>query len=238
MTRRRAAAPSLLVTVEHGGNRVPPAWRHLFAASAAMLDTHRGFDPGALLLGRELAARLDAPLVTATTTRLLVDLNRSLGHRGLFSEFTRTLPPDERARIVECYWRPYREEVDRIVAAPIARGRRVVHLSSHSFTPVLHGEVRNADIGLLYDPGRPAERLLAARWKAALLAIDPGLRVRMNYPYAGRADGLTRDLRRRYPPGRYAGLELEVNQRHVIAGGRAWTALRHTLLESIEIALR
>jgi len=238
MTRRRAAAPALLVTVEHGGNRVPPAYRHLFAAAAATLDTHRGYDPGALLLGREIAARLDAPLVSSTTTRLLVDLNRSLGHKGLFSEFTRMLPPGEKSRIVERHWRPYRDEVDRVVAALIARGRRVVHLSSHSFTPVLNGEVRNADIGLLYDPGRPAERLLAARWKAALLAIDPGLRVRMNYPYAGRADGLTRDLRRRHAPGRYAGLEIEVNQRFVIAGGRDWAALRRTVLESIEIALR
>ena len=238
MTRRRATAPALLVTVEHGGNRVPPAYRHLFAAGAATLDTHRGYDPGALLLGRELAARLAAPLVRSTTTRLLVDLNRSLGHMGLFSEFTRMLPPGEKSRIVERHWRPYRDEVDRVVAALIARGRRVVHLSSHSFTPVLNGEVRNADIGLLYDPGRPAERLLAARWKAALLAIDPGLRVRMNYPYAGRADGLTRDLRRRHAPGRYAGLEIEVNQRFVIAGGRDWAALRRTVLESIEIALR
>jgi predicted N-formylglutamate amidohydrolase len=238
MTRRRPTTPALLVTVEHGGNRVPPAWRHLFTAGAAVLGTHRGHDPGALLLGRELAARLAAPLVSSTTTRLLVDLNRSLGHQGLFSEFTRMLPPEDKSRIVERYWRPYRDEVDRVVAALIARGRRVVHLSSHSFTPVLDGEVRNADIGLLYDPGRPVERLLAARWKAALLAIDPGLRVRMNYPYAGRADGLTRDLRRRYAPGRYAGLEIEVNQRFVIAGGRDWAALRRTLLESIEVALR
>ena len=238
MTHRGASAPALLVTVEHGGNRVPPAYRRLFAAGAAVLDTHRGHDPGALLLGRELAARLDAPLVSSTTTRLLVDLNRSLGHKGLFSEFTRALPADERKRIVEHYWRPYRDEVDRVVDGFIDRGRRVVHLSSHSFTPVLDGDVRNADIGLLYDPRRPAERLLATRWRAALQAIDPGLRVRMNYPYAGRADGLTRDLRRRHAPARYAGLEIEVNQRYVIAGGRAWAALRRTVLESIEFALR
>lgn len=238
MTRRSATAPALLVTVEHGGNRVPPAWRKLFAAQAAVLGTHRGYDPGALLLGRELAARFGAPLISSTTTRLLVDLNRSLGHRGLFSEFTRMLPREEKARIVERYWQPYRDEVGRVVAGFIDRGRPVVHLSSHSFTPVLHGEVRNADVGLLYDPGRPAERLLAARWKAALQVIDPGLRVRMNYPYAGRDDGLTRDVRRRYAGGRYIGLEIEVNQRHVIAGGRAWTALRRAVLDSLEIALR
>jgi predicted N-formylglutamate amidohydrolase len=237
MTRRASTVPALLVTVEHGGNRVPPAYRQLFAAGAAVLDTHRGYDPGALRLGRQIAARLGAPLVSSTTTRLLVDLNRSLGHRGLLSEFTRALPADERERIVERYWKPYRNEVDEVVAVLIARGRRVVHLSSHSFTPALHGEVRNADIGLLYDPARPAERQLAARWKTALLAIDPGLRVRMNYPYAGRADGLTRDLRRRHAPGRYAGLELEVNQRFVIAGGHAWAALRRTVLESIDIVL-
>ncbi|MBS1200272.1 MAG: N-formylglutamate amidohydrolase [Proteobacteria bacterium] len=237
MTRRRATAPALLVTAEHGGNRVPAAYRALFASHADVLATHRGYDPGALTVARALAARLGAPLVSSTTTRLLVDLNRSLGHRRLHSEFTRSLPRDERQRIVERHWRPYRDEVERHVVRLIDEGRRVVHVSSHSFTPVLDGKVRNADIGLLYDPGRAAERSLAARWRAALVALQPGLRVRMNYPYTGRADGLARDLRRRFPASRYAGIELEVNQRYVLAGGRDWTMLRRVLLESIVLAL-
>ena len=52
------------------------------------------------------------------------------------------------------------------------------------------------------------------------------LRVRRNYPYRGDADGLTTTLRRRFPWQRYLGIEIEVNQKHVLAGGRDWRALR------------
>ena len=107
----------------------------------------------------------------------------------------------------------------------MSRGRRVIHISSHSFTPVLDGEVRRADVGLLYDPRRRGEVELCARWKAALCAIAPALAVRRNYPYAGKGDGLTSYLRTRFPPGAYVGIELEVNQAIVFAAGRPWTAL-------------
>src|SRR3954454_24119921 len=82
--RKRTNAPALhdryLVTCEHGGNRIPARYRPLFAGAEALLESHRGYDPGALQLGREIAAALDAPLVSANVSRLLVDLNRSIGH--------------------------------------------------------------------------------------------------------------------------------------------------------------
>lgn len=229
---------ALLLTVEHGGNRVPAAYAALFAPHREVLATHRGFDAGALVVARELAAHFAAPLVAARTTRLLVDLNRSVGRPGLFSAITRPLPRAERERILDRHYRPYREEVERAVAAAIARHGRVLHLSCHSFTPVLDGQPRNADIGLLYDPGRRAEREFAARWRAALRGLRPGLRVRFNYPYAGRADGLTTHLRRLHPGRTYAGIELEVNQRHPLGTASEWRQLRHALRDSLEIALR
>ena len=118
----------------------------------------------------------------------------------------------------------------------VARGRRVIHISSHSFTPVLDGEARRADVGLLYHPGRGGEAELCARWKLALLPVAPELRIRRNYPYAGRADGVTSHLRLRFPPGDYVGIELEVNQRIVLAAGRPWTRLRSVLIDSLRAA--
>lgn len=59
------------------------------------------------------------------------------------------------------------------------------------------------------------------------------MRVRRNYPYAGKADGLTSHLRQRFPSNVYAGIEVEVNQRFVLAGGRSWSALRRVLIESL-----
>ena len=60
-----------------------------------MLKSHRGWDPGSLTLAARLAETLGAPFHAQTVTRLLIDANRSLHHRGLFSEFTRTLPEPE-----------------------------------------------------------------------------------------------------------------------------------------------
>jgi predicted N-formylglutamate amidohydrolase len=232
-----APCDSYLVTCEHGGNRIPAAYRAMFRGHASLLDTHRGYDPGALLMARELARDLRAPLVTSTVSRLLVDLNRSVGHPQLFSAMTRGAPPATRRLIVAGHYLPYREEVEQHVVRAVSRGRRVIHVSSHSFTPALHGKVRRADVGLLYDPLRRGEAQLCARWKAALADLAPDLRVRRNYPYAGKGDGLTSYLRRRFPPATYVGVELEVNQKIVFAAGRRWTSLRRVLIDSLRAAL-
>jgi hypothetical protein len=44
-------------------------------------------------------------------------------------------------------------------------------------------------------------------------------------------------MRRRYPPQLYVGIELEVNQRYVEAGGPAWPRIRRTLLATLGQAL-
>ena len=230
------ASNCFLITCEHGGNRIPAPYRRLFRGRRALLDSHRGYDPGALVMAKELARAFEAPLVTSTVSRLLVDLNRSIGHVHVFSAATRDAPSELRAGIVERYYRPYRAQVERLVRQAVARGRRVIHISSHSFTPVLDGKVRRADVGLLYHPGRRGEVDLCARWKESLATIAPVLKVRRNYPYAGKGDGLTSHLRQRFAPGAYVGVELEVNQRIVIKGGRRWTALRDALIDSLRMA--
>jgi predicted N-formylglutamate amidohydrolase len=223
----------LLVTCEHGGNRVPKEYQALFAGRKSLLATHRAYDPGALTLARDLARAFDAPLVASTVTRLLVELNRSPGHPQLYSEVTRDLPRSEKARIVARYYEPYRREVEERVAQATAARRRVIHISAHSFVPVLNGSTRNTDIGLLYDPARAAERALCARWRQSLVARASRLRVRRNYPYRGSADGLTTHLRRRYGGRGYVGVEIEVNQKHVLGGEREWRMLREVLVQSV-----
>jgi predicted N-formylglutamate amidohydrolase len=227
----------LVVSCEHGGGEVPPAYAGLFRGHEALLATHRGWDPGALELAREMADALDAPLHAATTTRLLVDLNRSIGHRQLYSELTRSLSPARRHSIVREHYRPHRDAVEAHIGQLIAAGHRVVHVASHSFTPVLNGVVRRADVAWLYDPRRSGEAQLAARWLGEFASHAPGLRLRRNYPYQGRGDGLTALLRRRHGDAEYVGIELEVNQRFVAEGGRPWQELRIGLIESLGAAL-
>ena len=84
--------------------------------------------------------------------------------------------------------------------------------SVDSFTPVLNGEVRSAELALLYDPQRTVEAKAAKALFARFKANDFGWRIRRNYPYVGYSDGFTTYLRKRFALGRYAGLEIEMNQ--------------------------
>jgi len=227
---------TFIITCEHGGNRIPAPYRRLFRGQRALLDSHRGYDPGSLVMAKALASAFAAPLVASTVSRLLIDLNRSSGHPQLFSAVTRAAPAQTRAQIVEQHYRPYRRQVERLVRRAVARGHRVIHISSHSFTAELDGKARGTDVGLLYHPRRRGEAEVCARWKETLVALAPELRVRRNYPYAGKGDGLTSHLRVRFAQSDYVGIELEVNQGIVFAAGRRWTVLRRTLVDSLRMA--
>lgn len=227
----------LVVSCEHAVCRVPPPLASRFRGAGRVLRSHRGLDRGALALARLLARRFDAPLHAATVSRLVVDANRSVHHRDLFSRWTRSLPPAERAALVDRYHRPYREAVEQSVGRAVAEGAVVLHLSVHSFTPRLRGEVRRADLALLYDPARARERSLCARWRGLLLEREPGLRIRRNHPYRGTADGLTTALRRRFAARHYLGVELEISQRWVSPAGAPDRALARAVVETLE-ALR
>jgi hypothetical protein len=48
---------------------------------------------------------------------------------------------------------------------------------------------------------------------------------------------LTAHLRRRFPADAYIGIELELNQKYVLAAGRKWAVLRTAILESLRLAL-
>jgi predicted N-formylglutamate amidohydrolase len=227
----------LVFTCEHGGRKVPRAYATLFEGREPLLSSHRGWDAGALELGRQMADAFSAPLHAATTTRLLVDLNRSIGHRQLFSEVTRRLSRTRRQVIVERHYRPHRQAIEVEVARRIVSGQRVLHVASHSFTPELDNVPRQVDVAWLYDPRRPGEVAFARAWMLALAHLAPELRLRRNYPYQGRADGLTASLRKRHPDAAYAGIELEVNQRFVEQRGAPWTGLRVMLIESLKKAV-
>ena len=232
-----ARCDRILITCEHGGNRIPARYRPLFAGFEESLQSHRGYDPGALAVARQMATALDAPLFFSTTSRLLIELNRTIGHPALYSEATRNAPETIRREILDKHYLPYRSQVEAHIAAQIAGGSRVIHISSHSFTPVFQGEVRNADIGLLYDPSRPGETDLCRRWQDLLKTMAPEWKVRRNDPYTGRSDGLTAYLRRRFPADAYVGIERETNQQHVLHGGRPWGALRSHVIEALRQAM-
>lgn len=210
----RLGRPALVLSCEHGGNLVPSPFRSLFSSRAAQkaLSSHRGYDLGALTLAEALRNKLMAPLTYSEVSRLVVDLNRSPTSRGLHSEFTKRLSFETKAALLREIYVPHRARVKESIEARLGTHFQVVHIAVHSFTPRLHGEVRTAEIGLLYDPSRAVERSFAGAWLNELKPLLPQARIRRNYPYLGTADGLTTAFRQAFPAERYLGLELEVNQ--------------------------
>lgn len=225
--------PTFLFTCEHGGHEIPSGYQALFRGASPTLRSHRGWDPGALELAEHFAARQSAPLFSSTVSRLLIELNRSLHHRALFSEFTRDLDAATKQTLIETYYLPHRQAVEEAIAKLVAQGKKVLHIGVHSFTPELHGEVRNAEIGLLYDPRRAWEKAFCAQWQQALRTAAPDLRVRKNYPYLGTGDGFTTYLRTRFSNAKYAGIELEVNQRFALGPRATWKKVQEAIVASL-----
>ena len=223
-----------VITCEHATAHVPDAYRDTFQGADEALASHRGSDIGALQLALQLAARLQVECLAATTTRLLADTNRSANRRAVFSEWSRTLSREQREQVLATYWQPHRDRVRAAIANHVARGRTVVHVGVHSFTPVFDGEVREIDVAWLYDPARGPEQQYVNTWRQALAARRPELRLRRNAPYRGTSDGLTTFLRTQFPAQQYLGIELEVSQRFPLAATPSWQALQDDICTSFQ----
>ena len=140
-------------------------------------------------------------------------MNRNCDRNQRYSEYTENISESEK-KFLEGYFDGYRDAFLGAAKRELARKNSapILHLSIHSFTPELNGEIRNADIGILYDPARKKEAAFAKRLRENLKAYAPELRIRFNYPYLGKTDGHTTALRKIFSQTRYLGFEIEMNQ--------------------------
>lgn len=205
--------PILIITCEHAVNTIPDEYHPLFHPHEHRINSHEGFDIGALDIAEALQATFSqAHLICATASRLLIDCNRSLHHTNCFSSISKQLDTEAKHLVINEFYTPFRQQTIEYMHHYIAQNLTVLHLSIHSFTPILNNAVRNTDIGLLYDPKHKMEKNLATCWRRQIKTIAPEYRVRMNYPYKGISDGFKTFLRTQFPINSYIGLEVETNQ--------------------------
>lgn len=197
----------LMITCEHASNALPASAKAL-GMTAEILDTHRGYDIGALQVYKALVKEFKPDFYcSGKYSRLFIDLNRSLKNN-------KTATPEAKA-----YYKKYREPVEEFAISHVKAGEQVLHLAIHSFTPELNGIVRNADIGILYDPRIPLEHAFADIIIEEIHSKSPELKVRKNYPYQGKTDGLCTSIRKNvhdfknHKFANYAGFEIEINQK-------------------------
>jgi predicted N-formylglutamate amidohydrolase len=189
-------------------------------------------------VARDFAAATGAKLFYSTISRLLIELNRPLGHPHVFSTRALRLPPRKREELIQRYYLPYWQAVEEAVTSGLRRGRTVLHLSCHSFTPRLRGVHRTTDIGLLFDPSYAPEASFCDLWRKTLRKYAPRLRVRHNYPYQGTEDALTTSLRQKFAAHPYLGIEIEINQKFPRGDQGRWRVLRAILVSALEEALK
>jgi predicted N-formylglutamate amidohydrolase len=98
-------ARGFVLTCDHALNRLPPRYGTLGLGPEA-LERHIAFDPGARAVTLALAARLGAPAVLSTFSRLLIDPNRGrddptlvmrLSDRAVIPATSPSTPPNGRS---------------------------------------------------------------------------------------------------------------------------------------------
>jgi predicted N-formylglutamate amidohydrolase len=229
------ATPSFhkfIITCEHASNNIPEEFAYLFEGALNILNSHRGWDPGASKVAHAIKEALNTPLFEFPFSRLLIEPNRSSHHPQLFSEFPNRLSATEKAHLLNIYYFPYRRSVEREIESILLEKQSAIHIGIHSFTPILNDKERLIDIGLLYDPSSLLEKEFCKKWKASILDVDPTLRVRMNQPYKGTSDGFTTTLRQKFGAS-YAGIELEVNQAHFTGNKESESKIINTITTSL-----
>ncbi|MGZ5244731.1 MAG: N-formylglutamate amidohydrolase, partial [Bacteroidia bacterium] len=62
----------------------------------------------------------------------------------------------------------------------------------------------------------------------------PELTVKFNYPYLGTDDGFTTHLRKLFPDEKYAGVEIEINQKYPLGSDdKAWKKLQKDIYKAV-----
>lgn len=187
------ASAGLLLICDHASNALPPGYGSL-GLGAAAFQRHIAWDIGAAGVTRKLAARLGAPAVLSTFSRLLIDPNRGADDPTLVMRISDGAIIPGNARIDEAeienrrarYWRPYRDAVAAEIEAMLASGIVPAIVSLHSFTPVWKGVPRPWHVSLLWDVDQRLARPLIDA-----LGAERDLVVGDNEPYDGALQGDT-----------------------------------------------
>lgn len=189
------ASPFVLVC-DHASNRIPDEYGNLGLDMHQRL-MHVAWDPGALSVSNMLVELLDAPLVHATVSRLVIDCNRTVDASDLIpvvserTEIVANLDVDEveRAYRIEAFHAPFHRAIEDLLDARDAAGQETILVCMHSFTPVYKGTSRPWPIGLIHARDESYTRAL----QGALEDDTPKLNVGWNQPYSA-LNGVTYTL--------------------------------------------
>ena len=180
-----AGTGDVVLLCEHASNHIPAEYSGL-GVSAANLQRHIAWDPGAAEVTRRLSQALDAPAFLGTYSRLLIDLNRpleapsSIVTRSEATDIPGNVDLDEVdiRRRIDTIFLPYHAQVGAFLEARQEAGKATRLVCIYSFTPGYLEETRSWHGGVLFGEAKAFGMDLLAKLQT------PGLNIGANVPYA------------------------------------------------------
>jgi len=207
-----ALLPVLLVC-DHASNRFP---RSLGTMGLDYLNrvSHIALDIGAGAVANALAENLGATAVICQYSRLIVDCNRELVDDSAFLECSDSVDvpgnhdlqeSEKERRASEIYW-PYHNAIKDQIVRLKKHGIDPVVISIHSFTPVINGNDREWEIGVLWDKDSVTAEIFLTK------LVESGYLVGDNKPYSGKdAEDFTIDFHAESDGLPHVGIEISQN---------------------------
>jgi predicted N-formylglutamate amidohydrolase len=181
----RQGRSNFVIVVDHASPRIPRRLNDL-GLPASELRRHIAWDIGALGVGRQVAAALDAPLVAQNYSRLVIDCNRdptvvtSIPRLSEATEIPGNIDLSDAeitARRTEIF-DPYHNHVRTLLDERKAAGQPTILVAQHSMTDIYKGVRRDMHAAVLYNRDRRFAGMVLDR-----LRREAGLTIGDNEPY-------------------------------------------------------
>lgn len=210
LVRPDADGPFVFVC-EHASNRIPIIYNNLGVKEAVQLS-HAAWDIGALELSNNLSQRFDSPLIASTVSRLVYDCNRAPDSATAIVVRSEddTVPGNldlsdqQREQRVSAFYQPFADQLTALLEHRSMHGIETILVTVHSFTPILRGQSRKVQIGVLHDnDSRFADDILGIAKQQTQYIVE------RNQPY-GPDDDVTHTLTKHALPRNLRNVMLEV----------------------------
>ena len=178
---------NLLFTSDHNGSAIPKKLKNLGVPSNE-LRRHVAYDIGIDAVAHALSARFNSTLIVANYSRLVIDCNRYPGAAGSIPSVSantvvprnKTLSDDDINFRKNEIFDAYHSSIGKQISVMRSENKNPILISLHSFTPVIGGQFRPWEIGILWKDDR---RLSAPLIKK--LREQKELNIGDNKPYSG-----------------------------------------------------
>lgn len=210
LTHLGGSGPFVFVC-EHASNRIPLEYNNLGIAEDVQ-QSHAGWDIGALELSQRLSYQFDSPLIASTVSRLVYDCNRAPESDTAIVTRSEndtipgnlTLSIDQRKHRVDTIYQPFADLLSSLLENRRSKNIDTILVTMHSFTPVMRGQARAVEIGLLHDTD--------SRFVDDMLRIAQHIesyKIERNQPY-GPDDDVTHTLTTHAMPHQLLNVMIEV----------------------------